>query len=129
VKLIRRKGIDPETRETFQPRLWLIVASLAAIVAYLVAFVAENHKSVKVHFVFYTGHTSVIWLIVGALALIIAYLVAFVAENNKSVKVHFVFYTGQTSVIWLVLLSLAVGLVAGLLLSQLERRRRRHQRG
>jgi uncharacterized integral membrane protein len=90
VKLLRRKGIDPETRETFQPRLWLIV---------------------------------------GALALIIAYLVAFVAQNNKSVKVHFVFYTGQTSVIWLVLLSLAIGLVAGLLLSQLERRRRRHQRG
>ena len=90
MKLIRRKGIDPETRETFQPRLWLIVAGLVAIVAYLVAFVAEN---------------------------------------NKSVKVHFVFYTGETSVIWLVLLSLAIGLVAGLLLSQLERRRRRHQRG
>jgi uncharacterized integral membrane protein len=90
VKFLRRKGIDPETRETFQPRLWLIVAGLAAIVAYLVAFVAEN---------------------------------------NKSVKVHFVFYTGETSVIWLVLLSLAIGLVAGLLLSQLERRRRRHQRG
>ena len=89
MKLLRRKGIDPETRETFQPRLWLIVAGLAAIIAYLVAFVAEN---------------------------------------NKSVKVHFVFYTGQTSVIWLVLLSLVVGLVAGLLLSQLERRRRRHQR-
>ena len=90
MRLIRRKGIDPETRETFQPRLWLIVAGLAAIIAYLVAFVAEN---------------------------------------NKSVKVHFVFYTGETSVIWLVLLSLAIGLVAGLLLSQLERRRRRHQRG
>ena len=90
MKLIRRKGIDPETRETFQPRLWLIVAGLVAIVAYLVAFVAEN---------------------------------------NKSVRVHFVFYTGETSVIWLVLLSLAIGLVAGLLLSQLERRRRRHQRG
>jgi uncharacterized integral membrane protein len=89
VKLLRRKGIDPETRETFQPRLWLIVAGLAAIVAYLVAFVAQN---------------------------------------NKSVKVHFVFYTGQTSVIWLVLFSLAIGVVVGLLLSQLERRRRRHQR-
>jgi LPXTG-motif cell wall-anchored protein len=90
VKFLRRKGIDPETRETFQPRLWLIVAGLAAIVAYLVAFVAEN---------------------------------------NKSVKVHFVFYTGETSVIWLVLLSLAIGLVAGLLLSQLERRRGRHKSG
>jgi uncharacterized integral membrane protein len=90
VKLLRRKGIDPETRETFQPRLWLIVAGLA---------------------------------------LIVAYLAAFIAQNNKSVRVHFVFYTGQTSVIWLILLSLAIGLVAGLLLSQLERRRRRHKTG
>jgi uncharacterized integral membrane protein len=90
VRFFRRKGIDPETRETFQPRLWLIV---------------------------------------GGLALIAAYLVAFIAENNKSVKVHFVFYTGHTSVIWLILLSLAIGLVGGLLLSQLERRRRRHERG
>jgi hypothetical protein len=40
-----------------------------------------------------------------------------------------VFYTGHTSVIWLILLSLAIGLVGGLLLSQLERRRRRGQRG
>jgi uncharacterized integral membrane protein len=90
VKFLRRKGIDPETRETFQPRLWLIV---------------------------------------GGLALIVAYLVAFIAENNKSVKVHFVFYTGHTSVIWLILLSLAIGLVGGLLLSQLERRRGRHKSG
>jgi uncharacterized integral membrane protein len=90
VKFLRRKGIDPETRETFQPRLWFIV---------------------------------------GALALIVAYLVAFVAENDKKVTVHFVFYTGHTSVIWLILLSLAIGLVAGLLLSQLERRRRRHKTG
>jgi uncharacterized integral membrane protein len=90
VKLLRRQGIDPETRETFQPRLWLIV---------------------------------------GALALIVAYLVAFVAENNTRVKIHFVLYTGHTSVIWLILLSLVIGLVGGILLSQLVRRRGRHQGG
>jgi len=90
VRFLRRKGIDPETRETFQPRLWLVV---------------------------------------GGLVLIVAYLVAFIAENNKHVRVHFVLYTAQTSVIWLVLLSLAIGLVGGLLLSQLERRRGRHKRG
>ena len=82
---LRRRGIDPETRETFQPRLWLIV---------------------------------------GGLVLIGAYVVAFIAENDKSVTVHFVFYSASTSVIWLVILSLAIGVVAGLLLSQLERRRR-----
>jgi len=89
VRFFRRKGIDPETRETFQPRLWLIV---------------------------------------GGLALIVAYLVAFIAENNKSVTVHFVLFTTHTSVIWLTLLSLAIGLIGGVLLSQLERRRGRKQR-
>jgi uncharacterized integral membrane protein len=87
---LRRRGLDPETRETFQPRLWLIV---------------------------------------GGLALIVAYVVAFIAENDKSVTVHFVFYSARTSVIWLVILSLAIGVVGGLLLSQLERRRRRQKRG
>ena len=89
MKFLRRKRIDSETRETFQPRLWLIVAGLALIIAYVVAFVAENNKSVTVHFVLVTAHTSVIWLI---------------------------------------LLSLAIGLVGGVLLSQLERRRGRKQR-
>ena len=87
---LRRRGLDPETRETFQPRLWLIV---------------------------------------GGLVLIAAYVVAFIAENDKSVTVHFVFYSARTSVIWLVILSLAIGVVGGLLLSQLERRRRRQKRG
>ena len=87
---LRRKGIDAETRETFQPRLWL---------------------------------TSV------ALVLIGAFIVAFIAENNKRVTVHFVLVSAHTSVIWLILLTLAIGLVGGLLLSQLERRRGRKQRG
>jgi uncharacterized integral membrane protein len=81
---LRRRGIDPETTETFQPRLWVTVV---------------------------------------ALGLIVAYLIAFVAKNDAQVKVHFVFFTGTTSVIWLILLPLAIGIVAGLLLSQLERRR------
>jgi uncharacterized integral membrane protein len=89
MRLLRRKGIDSETRETFQPRLWLIVAGLA---------------------------------------LIIAYVVAFIAENNKNVTVHFVLLKADTSVIWLILLSFAIGLVGGVLLSQLERRRGRKQR-
>ena len=59
------------------------------------------------------------------LALIAAYLVAFVAENTKQVPVHFVFTTAHISLIWALLLSLAIGLLAGLLLSQVYRRRRR----
>ena len=85
-----RKGIDPETRETFQPRLWLTVIGLV---------------------------------------LIGAYVVAFIAENNKRVTVHFVLFSTETSVIWVILLTLVIGLIAGLLLSQLVRRRGRKQRG
>ena len=86
---LRRKGIDPETRETFQPRLWLSVLGLV---------------------------------------LIGAYVVAFIAENNKRVTVHFVLFSAETSVIWVILFTLAIGIVGGLLLSQLERRRGRKQR-
>ena len=46
-------------------------------------------------------------------------------ENNKHVHVHFVLGTARTSLIWLVLLSVALGLLLGVLLSQLYRRRRR----
>jgi hypothetical protein len=42
--------------------------------------------------------------------------------------VHFVLVAAKTSVIWLILLSLAIGLIGGVLLSQLERRRGRKQR-
>jgi uncharacterized integral membrane protein len=87
---MRGKGIDPETRETFQPRLWLSVVGLV---------------------------------------LIGAYVVAFIAENNKRVTVHFVLFSAETSVIWVILLTLAIGIVGGLLLSQLYRRRGRKQRG
>jgi uncharacterized integral membrane protein len=85
-----RQGIDRETRETFQPRLWLTVIGLVLIGAYIVAFIAENNKKVTVHFVLFSAHTSVIWVI---------------------------------------LLTLAIGVVGGLLLSQLVRRRSRKQRG
>ena len=62
------------------------------------------------------------------LALLIAYAVAFVLENGKTVSVHFVVVTAQVSLIWLILLSLAVGLVGGMLLATLERRRRLRRR-
>jgi uncharacterized integral membrane protein len=61
------------------------------------------------------------------LILLAAYAVAFVLENRKSVHVHFVLATAQVSLVWLVLLALAVGFVVGILLSQLERRRRRRR--
>lgn len=61
------------------------------------------------------------------LVLLAAYVVAFVLENRQTVHVHFVFATASTSLIWLPLLGLAVGLAGGILLGQLERRRRRRR--
>jgi uncharacterized integral membrane protein len=55
----------------------------------------------------------------------IAFAIAFVLENRKHVHLHFVFGTARVSLIWLILLSIALGLLGGVLLSQLSRRRRR----
>jgi uncharacterized integral membrane protein len=62
------------------------------------------------------------------LVLLIAYVVAFVIENKRSVNLHFVFITASVSLVWLILLSIALGLAGGILLAQLERRRRRRAR-
>ena len=58
------------------------------------------------------------------LALLLAYSIAFVLENSKQVSVHFVLVTARTSLIWLILLSVALGVLLGVLVSQLHRRRR-----
>ncbi len=63
-----------------------------------------------------------------ALVVLLAYAIAFVLENRRTVNVHFVFVTASVSLIWLVLVALAVGVVGGILLGQLERRRRRKHR-
>jgi len=61
------------------------------------------------------------------LAVTIAYVVGFVLENDKNVKVRFVFGSSRVSLIWLILLSLVLGVLAGVLLSQLYRHRHRRQ--
>jgi uncharacterized integral membrane protein len=62
-----------------------------------------------------------------ALTLVIAYSTAFVLENRTQVHVHFVFGTASVSLVWLILLAVALGLAAGILLAQLDRRRRRRR--
>ena len=61
------------------------------------------------------------------IVLLAAWAIGFVLENRKSVNLHFVFVTASVSLVWLILLALAVGFVVGVLLSQLERRRRRRR--
>ena len=57
------------------------------------------------------------------LLLVLAYLIAFVLQNRDEVGLDFVFFTAHVSLIWLILLSVAIGVVTGVLLSQLYRRR------
>ena len=64
-----------------------------------------------------------LWLSLGLLILIAAYVIAFVIANDDQARVSFVFADASTSLIWVILLSLLAGLVAGVLLSQLHRRR------
>ena len=70
-----------------------------------------------------------VWARLVALSVLVGYVVAFVLENAKQVHVHFVLVTTSVSLIWVVLLSLAIGLLAGIVGSQLYRHRRRRARG
>jgi uncharacterized integral membrane protein len=60
-----------------------------------------------------------------ALAIVVAYVIAFILENGKHVTIHFVLTTTSVSLVWLILLCLALGAIGGILLAQLDRRRRR----
>jgi len=64
-----------------------------------------------------------------ALIAVTAYLIAFILENGKHVSVHFVFRTTRVSLIWVILLTLALGAIGGILIAQLDRRRRRKSAG
>ena len=64
-----------------------------------------------------------------ALIAVTAYLIAFILENGKHVSVHFVFTTTRVSLIWVILLTLALGAIGGILIAQLDRRRRRRGSG
>jgi uncharacterized integral membrane protein len=64
-----------------------------------------------------------LWFILGALVLLAAYMIYFVVANDDDVSVDFLFVDARTGLIWVILLALAIGLLAGVLLSQLYRRR------
>jgi uncharacterized integral membrane protein len=66
-----------------------------------------------------------LYAILVGLALIVAYVIGFIVANSDHVSVNFIFFDARTSLIWVILLCLAIGLLAGVLLSQLYRRRNR----
>ena len=64
-----------------------------------------------------------LWIRVALLILIGGYLIAFIVGNDEEASVNFVLGEARTSLIWVILLSLLAGLLGGVLLSQLHRRR------
>ena len=66
-----------------------------------------------------------LYIKVGLLLIVIAYAIAFVVKNTRQVKIDFVFKDANVRVIWTILLLLAIGVVSGMLISQLYRHRRR----
>ena len=59
------------------------------------------------------------------LGLLVAWAIGFILENRTQVNIHFVLGTARVSLVWVILLALGVGLLSGILLAQLDRRRRR----
>ena len=68
-----------------------------------------------------------LWSRLFGLGVIGLYLVLFIVLNTRSVHVRFVFATARVSLIWVILLSLLIGLVGGVILSQLHRYRQRRR--
>ena len=64
-----------------------------------------------------------LWLTIVILGLLLAYVLYFIAANDNQVSVKFLFFDATLGLIWVILLSVGIGLAAGLLLSQLYRRR------
>ena len=68
-----------------------------------------------------------LWLSLGLLIVLAAYVIAFVIANDDEASVSFVFAEARTSLIWIILLSLLVGMIGGVLLSQLHGRRQAYR--
>ncbi|HET8651979.1 MAG TPA: hypothetical protein VFM13_05355 [Gaiellaceae bacterium] len=70
-----------------------------------------------------------LWLILVGLIAMFLYLLAFISMNDKQIEIEFVFFTATVSLIWAMVLMVLFGVLGGVLLSQLYRRRRGKQPG
>jgi uncharacterized integral membrane protein len=68
-----------------------------------------------------------LWAQLAVIGLVALYAILFVVLNTRHVKVSVVVTSTRVSLIWVILLSLGVGLVLGVLASQLHRRRDRRR--
>jgi uncharacterized integral membrane protein len=66
-----------------------------------------------------------LWAVLVGLLLIVVYLIAFVIKNDDRIDIDFVLFKATVSLIWEIVFVLALGVLGGVLLSQLYRRRGR----
>jgi uncharacterized integral membrane protein len=69
-----------------------------------------------------------LWAIVVGLFLMAIYVIAFIVKNDDEIEIDFVLFTATVSLIWEIVFILALGLLGGVLLSQIYRRRGRQRR-
>ena len=65
-----------------------------------------------------------LWLILIGLLAMFLYLLAFISMNDDQIEIDFVFFSATVSLIWAMVLMVAFGVLGGVLLSQVYRRRR-----
>ena len=68
-----------------------------------------------------------LWTRLAPVGVVSAYLIIFIAFNTRMAKVDFVFTSTRLSTIFLILLPLGIGIVLGVLLSQLYRHSKRRR--
>lgn len=68
-----------------------------------------------------------LWTRLVPIAIVSAYLILFIAFNTRMATVDFVFTSTRVSTIFLILLPLGIGIVLGVLLSQLYRHSKRRR--
>jgi uncharacterized integral membrane protein len=66
-----------------------------------------------------------LWAILVGLFLIAVYVIAFIVKNDDQIDIDFVLFTATVSLIWAMIFVLVLGVLSGVLLSQIYRRRGR----
>jgi uncharacterized integral membrane protein len=67
------------------------------------------------------------WAVWVVLAIVVAYAIAFAVDNRQTVSVHWLVGTTDAPLIWAFIVTFVLGAVAGVLIPQLYRRRRRRR--
>jgi uncharacterized integral membrane protein len=69
-----------------------------------------------------------LWSVLAGLLLLSLYVIAFIVKNDDRIQIDFVLFTAGVSLIWLIVFTFALGVLGGVLFTQIYRRRRAQQR-